>query len=390
MTFSIEKGDLSRLAADAVVVPANTRLDICGGAGEAVARAAGRWRLRRACKRLGGCAVGGAVSTPGFKLKARHIIHAVGPVWIDGSHGELELLGDAYASALELSDHLGAQSVALPLLSTGAHGFPVREAFEVAIDSVREFLDEHETDVALVLSDKAAIEAGELFSDVKAYLEREYHEEPVQASYAAGYAAPTGAGRGKLSESELLGKREVFAEKLSMREEAFEDAGFGAAPSAPSYSSAPMPPDMQSDSFASPAGELIHHSLSMPFFDEPADLCRLLDNLDEPFSTTLLALIDARGMTDAEVYKRANISRQHFSKIRSSAEYRPTKKTVLALAVALRLDLDETRDLLNRAGFALSHSSKFDVIIEYFIKNRCYDIFAINKVLWAFDQPLLG
>ncbi len=121
----------------------------------------------------------------------------------------------------------------------------------------------------------------------------------------------------------------------------------------------------------------------------PVDLLSRLESLDAPFSVLLLNLIDARGLTDAQVYKRAGMSRQLFSKIRSSVDYRPLKKTVLALAIALELSLEETGELLARAGYALSHSSKADIIVEYFIARGIYDVMAINEVLFAFDQPLL-
>ena len=119
-------------------------------------------------------------------------------------------------------------------------------------------------------------------------------------------------------------------------------------------------------------------------------LPEIMERLGESFQERLLHLIDDRGMTDTEVYKRANIDRKLFSKIRCNPAYNPTKRTAVALAVALRLNLDETVDLLSRAGIALSPSSPFDLIVEYCIMNRIYDIYEINLLLFQYDQPILG
>ena len=121
-----------------------------------------------------------------------------------------------------------------------------------------------------------------------------------------------------------------------------------------------------------------------------ASLEELLEQTDAGFSETLLKLIDRTGKKDSEIYNKANISRQHFSKIRNNPFYNPTKPTAVALAIALELDLEQTRDLIGRAGYALTRSSKFDLIIRYFIEQGNYNLVEINIALYEFDQPLLG
>lgn len=347
MPFRIVRDDIAHMQVDAVVNAANAQLLAGGGVCGSLFHGAGYEDLSCACREIGGCPVGEAVVTPGFALPARHVIHAVGPIWRGGDAGEVELLRRCYDAALSRAEELGVQSVAFPLISTGAFDFPKPAALAIALEAFASFLVSHDIEIYLVVFDRASFDIGEsLFASVRQYIDDTYEETYDYLGTAV------------LSDECYAAVAFEDAELRSMRTRAS-----GAAPAAV----------VQCD--AAPS---------------PESLSQLVENLEESFSECLLRLIDERGMTDVEAYKRANISRKLFSKIRSDKAYRPSKPTALAFAVALRLSLDETKRLLEKAGFALSHASKFDVIVEYFIMRQEYDLYVINETLFAFDQMLLG
>lgn len=334
MPFSIIRNDITKMCVDAIVNAANTDLQMGGGVCGAIFKAAGASKLQVACDRLAPIRTGEAVITPGFGLPAKYIIHAAGPVYRHLNAGQSEqYLHAAYTNSLKCAMENGCESVAFPLISSGIYGYPKDEALKVATSAIQDFLADHDINVSLVVFDKAAFAVSEkLLGEVKSYIDEHYVE------------------------AHFVSRRE----SLIIERAAFEEA------------------------------DLVQLNIPAPVQAPPAGIDHLVGNLDESFSQTLLRLIDARGKTDVEVYKRANIDRKLFSKIRSNRGYMPSKRTAIALAVALELTLGETDDLLERAGYALSHSQKFDVIVEYFITSRKYDIFEINEVLFNYDQPLLG
>jgi O-acetyl-ADP-ribose deacetylase (regulator of RNase III) len=339
MPFIIVRQDITRLKTDAIVNAANTELRMGGGVCGAIFSAAGAAQLESACSRLAPIKTGEAVITPGFALPAKFIIHAAGPVYDRNQVSRsAKLLRRTYQNALRLAIENNCESIAFPLISSGIYGYPKEDALRVATEAVRDFLSYNDLEVILAVFDKASFAVSQqLLGKIENHLDENY------------------AARQKFTKRELLDIEHgainentlLYGEKTELLIETRA---------------------------AAPKGRL----------DD------LVDNLDEPFSTALLRMIDARGMTDVEVYKRANLDRKLFSKIRTAKNYMPGKRTAVALAVALRLNLPETDDLLRRAGYTLSHSRKFDVIIEYFIINGIYDVFEINEVLFKYDQPLLG
>ena len=379
MPFAIMRDDITHVKADALVNAANEQLRQGGGVCGAIFEAAGAERLQKACDKIGHCDTGSAVATRAYRL------HAVGPIWRGGTHGERELLASCYRSSLRLAAKLGCRSIAFPLISAGIYGYPKREALEVARHEVQAFLRNHEMDIKLVLFDADAVSlADDLQLRVQHYIDDVYvgiHTHRL--------------ARQRWEMDELFGSSlhdaipkesaSIPAGDYSMDDLSMPDAP-AAAPhhySMPTYGAAPA--DAASRTSAAP-----RTSASRPSIKLPSGLRSMLAHMDKGFSGTLLDLIDERGLKDSEVYKRANMSRQHFSKIRSNPRYKPTKTTVLALAVALRLSLEETSLLLDRAGFTLSHADCRDVIVEFFIKEGHYDVFDINEALFAYDQPLLG
>lgn len=376
MPFSIVRDDISRVHADVLVNAANVRLAPGGGVCGALFSAAGFDEMRAACEAIGGCATGDAVATPAFNLPARWCVHAVGPIWRGGRAHEEELLHCCYRSAFARAVELGARSVAFPLISAGIYGFPVERALAIVREEVAAFLRHHdEVALTLVVFERAVVQMGNtLVEQVQEYIDDEYVDS------SSFMRRDTGELERELqwTEDASAPLSVEMAEPVALPEYLQEDDASIAAPR-PFVAANIRMPGAAMPGAPSRAGATLD-----------AEIAQLVATLDAPFSTTLLALIDARGMTDAEVYHRANISRQLFSKIRGNESYRPSKQAVVALAIALELDMSATQDLLARAGFTLSKSSKFDVIVRFFIERGIYDLFQLNEVLFAYDLPLVG
>ena len=394
MPFYIVRNDITKMEVDAIVNAANCSLLGGGGVDGAIHRAAGP-QLLEACKVLHGCEVGEAKLTPAFLLPSKYVIHTVGPEWMGGGHGEAQLLRSCYENALRIAAEQGFASVAFPLISAGAYGYPKTQALRIAVDSIGAFLLQHDMDVYLTVYDADSFAlSGKLFADIQAYIDDNYVDEAEQL-----YGRRRSAAGSRLKDTliGMLPKRTELPEQKQHRAERntapASDGGedidvlldllrsdSAPAPFENAAGSAPPPPV-----FASAAPSIAFDELLLPDSLEDA-----LAQADETFSQMLLRKIDACGMTDAECYKKANIDRKLFSKIRKDPLYRPAKSTALAFAIALQLPLEETEQLLKKAGFALSNASKFDIIVRFFIERGNYNIFEINEALFAFDQSLLG
>ena len=332
MPLQIVRNDITKMTVDAIVNAANSTLLGGGGVDGCIHRVAGEGLLKE-CRTLGGCERGNAKLTGAYDLPCKFVIHTVGPIYEDGNHGEKALLESCYKKSLELAKEHNCESVAFPLISSGVYGYPKDKALKVAIDVISDFLLENEMTVYIVIFDKKAYKISEkLFSDIAEYIDDRYVDEHTDY------------------------RRESMRLNMPMQSVVVAD---------------------MCDCY----------SASVP---KATSLEDAVKQIDESFSQMLLRKIDEKGMTDAQCYKKANIDRKLFSKIRGDVHYKPSKLTAIAFAIALELSLDETEDMLKKAGFALSHSNKFDIIIEYFISKGNYNIFEINEALFAFDQNLLG
>lgn len=338
MPIQIVRNDITKMQVDAIVNAANNRLAVGGGVCGAIHRVAGPGLLAE-CMKLGGCKTGEAKITKGHFLPSRYVIHTVGPVWQDGLHGEEKLLNSCYQNALHLAQKHKCESIAFPMISAGIYGYPKDQALKVAMCAISEFLFEHDSDmmVYLVVFTKESVQISQkLSTSIEQYIDDHYVDEHFD------------------SHQESMRSRQA---------EALWDDTF------PVCASAPM---ME---WASPS------SLSL----EDA-----LNQIDESFSQMVLRKIKEKGIKNSECYKKANIDKKLFSKISNDIHYNPKKTTAVALAIALELPLAETNELLAKAGYALSSSSYFDIIIRYCIEHRIYNIHDVNIILYDKDQTTLG
>lgn len=353
MPFEIVRNNLVNMEVDAVVNTANPNPVIGSGVDSEVHAKAGA-ELIAAREKIGHIDVGAAAITSGYELAAKYVIHTVGPIWSGGSYDEEQILVSCYRSSLALAKNHQCESVAFPLIATGNYKFPKSLALQIAVREISSFLIENEMQIYLVVFDKDAFELSEkLFKSVSSYIDENYIRSTMLKEYDNDSLHDSSLKTRWDSDRTISDTLNEEDYKLLI-EECFE----------PSICAAPTV--------------------------ESEELSEMLENLDAGFSETLLKLIDRTGRKDSEIYKKANIDRKLFSKIRNNLDYKPSKSTALAFAFALELDIEETQDFIGRAGFVLSPSSKFDVIVEFFLINGNYNIYELNEVLFAFDQPLIG
>lgn len=350
MPLKIIRQDITKIKCDAIVNPTNRHMWPGGGADAAIHEAAGP-ELFEYCQKLGGVSVGEAKITPAFNLPCKYVIHTAGPEWEDGFAGERVLLRSCYKEALKLAVQHKCKSVAFPLIASGLYGYPKDRVLSEATDVISHFLEHYEMEVYIVVFDKTAYTISrELYSDVQTFIDNFYvemHSDMFDSFREEGNYRALKTRKKKAAKEEALDHLEVGA-------------------FAPMCSE--ISPAYQSDR-----------------------LDDMLENMDKGFADTLFYYIDKKGITDVEAYKRSNVGKKTFSKIKCNKDYKPSKITAVSFAVGLHLSLEETQHLLSTAGMCLSRANKFDVIIEYFIMTGKYEsIFDVNEVLYQFDQSLLG
>lgn len=366
MPLQIIRQDITQMQVDAIVNTTNEKMIGYSGVDLAVHTAAGP-ELDALCSTLGPLGLGSATITPGYNLNAKYIIHTSGPVWHGGLQGESIILKSCYTESLKLAVENGCESVAFPLISSGAYGYPKDKVLKFAIQVISEFLFLHELTVYLCVYDRTSYEfSKELFNDIIDFIGGNIPHDPVR-------------------DYTFLSKCARF-EPMPLAEKESCDYSIGAPPPLASIPAAKPQESVSQSKKRAPLLKKKHHSsVEDMTFEE------YMKAMDKPFAYKLFDLIDASGMTDIECYKKANIDKKTFSKIKCNPQtYRPSKQTAVAFAIALQLDLDQTQDLLASAGLTLSRSFTFDKIIRYFIQKEIYDIFVINEALFEFDQVLLG
>lgn len=381
MPFQILRNDITKMHVDAIVNTANPMPGYGAGIDSAVYEAAGKDKLLAKRHEIGAIDRGTSVITDGYQLPAKYIIHTVGTAWQGGKEGEEDIIRNCYRSVFEVALKNDISSLAIPLLASGSYGFPKGIALRIALSEIEAFMSVSDMDVYLVVFDEKSVSlSSELYGDIDEYINDNYVEEKNQEEYPDSY------GRN---------------ERVVQRSESFA-GGLASIGAVPRYLKANKAEKRKKKGSNKKAGaiedsfedeeEMLSSDmcLSAPILEEERSLDDVVNNLDKTFMELVFSFADAKGLTDVEVQKKANLDRKAFSKLKCGTTKNPSKSTALALAVALELDLDDTKDLLSRAGLALSPCSKQDVIVQYFIEKEAYDIYEINVALFEHGEQLLG
>lgn len=404
MSVTFIRGDITKLQADAIVNAANNELRGGGGVDGAIHRAAGS-ELYAYCKTLGGCPTGGAKISPGFNLPAKYIIHTVGPVWRGGAFHEKTLLTSCYLRSLELAQKYNCTTVAFPLISAGAYGYPYNDALQVAYDTCNLFLKETKVDIDIFIvlyqgspnvrrhTNRTAFELPDnaMFTHVAAYIRENYHFDAEEAKMAeadspedgvldsSGFIFSEPDIRFQMASEPPTQSKKIRAAKKAKKQ--FTDFEEGLDFSCDMGSASAM-----ADSLPAPAKEkklLSKRRFQMASGDlaGPWMLDRENLSVEETFTQMLLRFMEEKHMTPPELYNNACLDRKLFSKIQSNIDYQPKKYTAVRLALALQLSPEETDALLETAGFALSRSKITDLVISYCIANNKRAVWEVNGIL---------
>ncbi len=374
MAFKIIRNDIKKVSADAVV--------------------------RASEPEKSAVETGQAVYEEAFGSSAKYLIRTGVPARADG---QKQALQSCYDSCLGLAKKLGCGSIAFPLIAAGEDGLSNTKELQIAVDSFREFLADSDMEIILAVPDDVSLSLSEgIFSGIDAYIDEHYVFELGDFGSSIEIVndektltEPTKEKKKKPGRGLFQGSPFSLRRKEAARGD--EEADEPAMPAAAAGEAGAMPAAMGGKESAMamvPKASAIPAAMSMAMGAAASKTNRSLEDImahvGETFTESLLRLIDEKGFTDTEVYKRANVDRKLFSKIRCNRDYQPKKITAVSFALALHLSLDETKDLLGRAGYALSPGSRFDLIIQYFIENEVYDTYTINLALFEHDQPLLG